>query len=502
MLATRVPVTPFDEREEAPLNWLMSLPMQPEFFAPPNLMIRLFGYYVPGITLVRGLLDFPLFCGAFYLGVLIRFGGTLPEDIKPVEMFVTGVIFGAIMSLSVMSVGIYRGNAYNRDQGFVLRLSLACVIGSGLLAQSLFLFPSLTVGRGVGALSILFAFVGVLLLREIVIRVADPSTHRRRVLVVGAGAEARKIAELLERRPGLGFVTVGYAPLSDCRPVIAPDKLLVSGGSLLDLAIANRVDEVVVAADDNRQALPMGELLDCRMHGFPIFDLFTFFERELALIKVDLLTPSLFTLSETGFRAGLTGLYGKRLFDLVVASILLVMAAPIMLVVGFASLIESRGKNPILYHQARVGLGGKTFRIHKFRSMRTNAEGDGKPRWACANDPRITRLGMFLRLTRLDEIPQLFNVIKGEMSLVGPRPERPEFVEQLSAAIPFYAERHRVKPGLTGWAQLNYPYGSGVEDAKCKLEFDLYYVKHASIMFDFVILVQTVEVVLFAKGAR
>jgi sugar transferase (PEP-CTERM system associated) len=289
--------------------------------------------------------------------------------------------------------------------------------------------------------------------------------------------------------------------LPDCERLVPESKLEQLRGSLLDLVIAREVDEIVVAADDRRRKLPVTDLIDCKMSGFEVLDLLTFFEKELALVKIDLLHPSWIFFS-TGFNMGLTGLYGKRLFDLAAGGLLLLLAAPVMLAVAAASLIESRGRHPVFYHQVRVGQNGKLFRLHKFRSMRPDAEADGVARWASEGDTRITRVGAFLRKTRLDELPQLFNVFRGEMSLVGPRPERPEFVEQLSAVIPYYSERHRVKPGVTGWAQMLYPYGSDEEDAKKKLEYDLYYVKHAGVMLDLVILLQTVEVVLFGKGAR
>jgi lipopolysaccharide/colanic/teichoic acid biosynthesis glycosyltransferase len=181
---------------------------------------------------------------------------------------------------------------------------------------------------------------------------------------------------------------------------------------------------------------------------------------------------------------------------------MLCLVSPVMLLVTLASLIESRGKDPVLYHQVRVGQNGIMFRLHKFRSMRVDAEADGVVRWASTSDARVTRLGAFLRKTRLDELPQIFNVLRGQMSLIGPRPERPEFVERLSRSIPFYPERHRVKPGVTGWAQVLYPYGASEEDAKQKLEYDLYYVKNVGPILDLVILLQTIEVVLFGKGAR
>lgn len=301
--------------------------------------------------------------------------------------------------------------------------------------------------------------------------------------------------------PGVGFAIVGFIPLPGSPRWVGEDRLVALDAPLLELAIAREVDEIVVAADDRRGKLPVHDLLDCKMSGFEVLDLLTFFEKELALVKIDLLHPS-WILFSPGFHMGMTGLYGKRLFDLAASVVILTLAAPIMALVALASLIESRGRDPILYTQVRVGENGKPFLLRKFRSMRADAEADGVARWASENDARITRLGAFLRKTRLDELPQVFNVLRGEMSLVGPRPERPEFVSLLAAKIPYYSERHRVEPGVTGWARLLYPYGSGEEDARRKLEYDLYYVKHAGIVLDLVILLQTVEVVLFGKGAR
>ena len=257
----------------------------------------------------------------------------------------------------------------------------------------------------------------------------------------------------------------------------------------MELAIEHAVDEVVVAADDRRGKLPVDELVDCKLSGFEVLDLLSFFEKELQVVKIDLLHPSWIFLSSNGFRMGVAVQIAKRLFDLTAALVMLVVASPLMVMVALASVIESRGRAPILYHQVRVGQHGNLFNVHKFRSMRVDAEADGVARRAVKNDTRITPLGSFIRKTRLDELPQLFNVFSGQMSLVGPRPERPEFVHRLTASIPYYAERHRVKPGVTGWAQLLYSYGSDEEDAKRKLEYDLYYVKHAGLILDLVILV-------------
>jgi sugar transferase (PEP-CTERM system associated) len=465
-------------------------------------MIRLFGHHVSGLNLLLGLAEFVVFFAALHLGVGVRFGWQLPHDIAPIDPWITGGVFALVMSLSVASMGLYQRRAQGGEAGFMVRLAIAFGIGTAVLALAFYLFPAILMGRGVLAWALLFAFIGTVALRMLFDWIAGAEAGKRRVLVLGAGVNAERIAELEARESNLGFCVVGYVPLPRSQRLVADDKLLSRDGSLLELAIANNVDEIVVAADDRRRKLPIGELLDCKLSGFAVLDLLSFFEKESAVIKIDLLHPSWIFFSRDGFEIGFTGLYGKRLLDLVLASVMLLVAAPVMLLVAIASMIESRGRDPVLYHQIRIGQGGLPFRLHKFRSMRVDAEADGRAQWAAKNDARITRLGGFLRRTRIDELPQLFNVLKGQMSLVGPRPERPEFVERLATGIPYYAERHRVKPGVTGWAQLMYPYGSDEEDAKRKLEFDLYYVKHAGVFLDLIILLQTVEVVLLGKGAR
>lgn len=465
-------------------------------------MIRLFGHHVSGLNLILGLLEFALFVAALQLGVGVRFGWELPHDIARADTWVTGLVFALVLSLSLASMGLYQRRVEDGDAGFVVRLAIAFAIGTAVLALLFYLFPAIVMGRGILALSLLFSFAGTVALRIAFDRIAGAESRKRRVLVLGAGVNAERIAELTARDRTLGFCVVGYVPLPRSQRLLADDELLTQRGSLLELAIAHNVDEIVVAADDRRRKLPVGELLDCKLSGFAVLDLLTFFEKEVAAVKIDLLHPSWIFFSRDGFEMGVTGLYGKRLLDLTLGSLMLLVAAPVMLLVALVSLLESRGRDPVFYHQIRIGQGGLPFRVHKFRSMRVDAEADGRARWAAKNDNRITPLGAFMRRTRLDELPQLFNVIKGQMSLVGPRPERPEFVERLASGIPYYAERHRVKPGLTGWAQLLYPYGSDEEDAKRKLEYDLYYVKHAGIFLDLVILLQTVEVILLGKGAR
>lgn len=465
-------------------------------------MIRLFGYYVSRSYAQLGAVEAAVFFGAFQLGVLVRFGWSVPMNLTLLDLLSTGAVFAVLMSIAMISMGLYQRGAHEREAGFVVRLALAFLFGIALLTLVFYAVPPTFMGRGVLGLSLIFSFIGITLVREIFSRLAAAESRKRRVLVLGAGVNAHSIEELVARDPNVGFIVVGYVPLPSAHDLVTPSKLIARDRPLLDLAITLEVDEIVVAADDRRRKLPVADLVDCKMSGFEVLDLLTFFEKELALVKIDLLHPSWIFLSTTGFRMGVTGIYGKRLFDGIVGLAMLVVAAPIMLVVAAASLTESRGRDPVFYHQVRIGRGGKPFRLHKFRSMRTDAEADGVARWAAQDDARITRLGALLRKTRLDELPQVFNVLKGQMSLVGPRPERPEFVDKLTATIPYYSERHRVKPGVTGWAQLLHAYGSDEEGAKRKLEYDLYYVKHAGIVLDLMILLQTVEIVLFGKGAR
>ena len=272
-------------------------------------------------------------------------------------------------------------------------------------------------------------------------------------------------------------------------------------GRLINYVADNHIDQIVLAADERRKGLPVQDLLDCKMSGIEVIDLPSFFERETGQIRLDILQPSWLFLSE-GFGVSTFRLVKKRLFDLTIVLLLLPLVMPIMLLSALAILLDSKGKGGILYRQIRVGKNGQLFEILKFRSMVVDAEKDGMARWASTNDKRVTRVGSFMRKYRLDELPQFFNILKGEMSFVGPRPERPEFVNELAENIPYYNERHRVKPGLTGWAQIRYPYGASIEDGKQKFQYDLYYVKNYSNFFDAFVLLQTADAVLFGKGAR
>jgi sugar transferase (PEP-CTERM system associated) len=253
--------------------------------------------------------------------------------------------------------------------------------------------------------------------------------------------------------------------------------------------------------DDRRLSFPMEQLLECRLEGVEIIDLVSFLERETGKVRLDVLNPSWMIFSE-GFRQGRIHSTLERAFDILASLILLIVASPIMLATAIAIKLTEGPRATVFYRQERVGQYGRPFELLKFRSMREDAEADGQAQWAQKNDSRVTRVGSFIRTTRIDELPQIINVLRGEMSFVGPRPERPQFVEQLNERIPYYRERHSIKPGITGWAQLCYPYGSSEQDAVEKLQYDLFYVKNHSLLFYLAILVQTVEVILWRKGAR
>jgi sugar transferase (PEP-CTERM system associated) len=329
---------------------------------------------------------------------------------------------------------------------------------------------------------------------------ATRSRVGRRVLVFGAGSAAQLVGSSL-RAVDPSSNIVGYFPgPNEGQATVPLAERLSTGLSLTRTARGLGADEIVVALTERRAgSMPLRELLDCKLAGIRVLDISTYFERTLGQIRIDFVNAGWLIFGD-GFSQGWLRSIVKRLFDLLCSSLLIVLASPLMLVAAIAIKLDSAG--PVFYRQQRVGAHNKVFQVTKFRSMRTDAEKDGKPRWAAAQDDRITRVGQLIRRLRIDELPQLFNVLAGSMSLVGPRPERPFFVEQLVVEIPYYAVRHSIKPGVTGWAQVRYQYGSTIEDSQEKLQYDLYYVKNHSLLLDVLILFQTVGVVLTGKGAR
>ena len=349
----------------------------------------------------------------------------------------------------------------------------------------------------IGALALIVA--AVLLWRLVFARLAQDTRFAERLIILGTGTTAQLLARRIATQLDFTYRLVGFIDEGASERRVRARDILGGVDDLDRLIAAGRVDRIVVGLSDRRGHLPIAALLRAKLAGVRVEDATTTYERLTGKILIDDLKPSWLIFSE-GFRVSRRTRATKRLLDLLLAVTGAIVAAPLMLLTAAIVKLDSRG--PALYSQERVGENGGVFTLYKFRSMRVDAENGGNPVWARDRDDRVTRVGRFIRTTRLDELPQLWNVIRGDMSFVGPRPERPYFVEQLAAAIPFYMERHAVRPGLTGWAQVKYRYGSSVEDAMEKLRYDLYYIKHMSIVFDLTIAVDTVKVMLFGKGAK
>jgi sugar transferase (PEP-CTERM system associated) len=406
--------------------------------------------------------------------------------------------FGFAVLLGMLAMGLYHPRQRLTIEGIVARQIIGLTIAAILLALADQLLALLI--PGIHWLSSSFLCLVLLVVVRLGFeRVVDQKAFRRRVLVLGAGESASNLLQLRRKSDQRGFKLVAFLPSKSDKYTLDDPRVEAYEGPLLDFVISKNVSEIVVAMDERRQALPILDLLNCRFAGVDVVSLVQFLERETGRVKVDIVTPD-WMIYSAGYTANAFRDFVLRAFDLIVLAATAVLALPLMMAIGvFVMLADGR---PILYRQVRVGLRGKEFTLYKFRSMIKDAEVEGGAQWAASGDVRITGIGSVLRKYRLDELPQLLNVLRGEMSLVGPRPERPAFVEQLAREIPYYNERHCVKPGITGWAQMSYPYGSSEEDAKAKLAFDLYYVKHRSLIFNISVLLQTAEVVLWSKGSR
>jgi sugar transferase (PEP-CTERM system associated) len=334
--------------------------------------------------------------------------------------------------------------------------------------------------------------------RFVVGGILGAGAFRRRVLVLGAGPRARRLRGLGERSES-GFAIVGYVDMNEGQPLV---EQAIQRGAIEDLTrfVSDLgASEVVLALEERRNALPLKDLLRIKTAGVHVNDFSSFMERETGRVDLDTLNPSWLIFSD-GFSSGrVLSSVAKRLFDILASGLLLVLTFP--LIALFALLVKLDSRGPAFFRQRRVGLYGQPFTLLKLRSMRVDAEAAGA-QWASEDDPRITRVGRLIRKIRIDELPQVWTVLKGQMSFVGPRPEVPAFVEDLDDKLPFYAERHMVKPGITGWAQINYPYGASIEDSRRKLEYDLYYAKNYTPFLDLLILLQTLRVVLWPEGAR
>ncbi len=426
-------------------------------------------------------------------------------DPSGLEHFVEGIALRSMLVAlcltgAMLTFGLYQACVRHSRLDLLLRIGFSFALGGVTLLVIYYLIPDAYIGRGVLALSLAIGAGGVVGVRYLVSRLSTAQALKQRVLVYGAGSNANLINTRLRRQSDRqSFKILGFVPVGHQSTVVDEALLIRTDETLCAIAVRLDVDEIVIAPDERRGAMPMEQMLNCVQLGVLVTDLSTFFEREAGMVQLNIVDPSWLVFSG-GFDYSTPRRLTKRFFDLVAAGALLAAAWPVMLLVALAVRLESKG--PVIYRQIRVGEHGRHFEMVKFRSMRADAESDGVARWATKDDDRSTRIGKFIRNTRLDELPQLFLVLGGDMSFVGPRPERPQFVEMLNSEIRYYDVRHSVKPGLTGWAQLRYPYGASVRDANEKLKFDLFYVKNHGLIFDLMIMLQTVEVVLFGRGAR
>ena len=403
--------------------------------------------------------------------------------------------------IALCAMGLYSRRQRSRLEGVLLRVAAALLAAGAGIALLSYLLPPLALARPVFLLTGPLSFLLLALDRFLFERVVDEDVFRRRVLVYGAGRRAISVTQLRRRSDTRGFRVVGFVATEGDELLVPGERLVEPPGTLLPYCRRHDVDEIVVAMDDRRTAFPIHDLLECRLAGVTVTELVDFLESETGKVRLDVLNPSWIIFSAGFSRTPLRQLTG-RLLDIVASAALLALAWPLMLLAMIAVKIEDGWRAPVFYSQVRVGLEGLHFEVLKFRSMRVDAEQVGAPMWATPGDPRMTRVGAVMRKLRIDELPQLLNVLLGDMRFVGPRPERPEFVRELEDRIPYYRERHTAKPGITGWAQLCYAYGASAEDAAEKLQYDLYHVKNHSLLFDLMILLQTVEVVLWGKGAR
>lgn len=462
-------------------------------------MFRLFKHYVPHAVVWLALLEFAaLFASANAAWALYaHIAGFDAGDFG--DRWLPLTTFAVANSLAMMATGMYGAEALRSMKFATARLLAAVSLGVIFLSVVGFLLPTATLWRVNSFYAMGLAIAALFLIRLALTQSAGADAFKRRILVLGAGARAARLRALAEA-PGSGIDVVGFVAMTGNERTIAEAVPREAIANLSDHVVALRAGEVVLAMEERRNALPLADLLRVKTTGVHVNDIASFIERETGRVDLATTNPSVLIFSD-GFSAGQRiSKVGKRLFDIVASLIVLVIGLPLALITALAVKLDSKG--PVLYRQPRVGLFGEPYNILKIRSMRTDAEAAGKAVWAAENDPRITRVGHIIRKLRIDELPQLWCVLKGEMSFVGPRPERPSFVDELERQLPYYAERHMVKPGLTGWAQINYPYGASVEDARVKLEYDLYYAKNYSPFLDLLILLQTVRVVLWPEGAR
>ena len=461
-------------------------------------MIRLFKHYIPYPVLLLGLLDMAILLASAEAGWILRSHQIGDNPGIWLDRILPLATFGISLQTAMVAVGVYGAQALSSFRFAIARLLVAVSLGIIFLAIVAFILPGATLWRSISLYAMILSLLGLFTIRIMLGKVLGGNAFKRRLLILGAGQKALRITKLADE-PGAGFIVVGHVDMNDCELAIPTAISRAHINNLSEHVTRLNASEVIVALEERRNALPLADLVRLRTTGVHVNEDSTFIERETGTVDLRSVNPSWLIYSD-GFSSGRRlSSWAKRLFDIVASVILLIIALPLIVLGAVAVKLDSKG--PALYKQKRVGLFGGEFEIVKLRSMRTDAEVGGAV-WAQENDPRITKVGRFIRNTRIDELPQIWSVLKGDMSFVGPRPERPEFVADLEEQLVYYAERHMVKPGITGWAQINYPYGASLQDSRAKLEYDLYYAKNYTPFLDILILLQTIRVVLWPEGVR
>jgi sugar transferase (PEP-CTERM system associated) len=419
-----------------------------------------------------------------------------PEDVIA-DMWKIALVTG-LCQICFYYNDLYDLTVVHSSRELLIRLLQAAGAASMIIALLYLLIPSIAIGNGIFVTSLALFLAAIVAWRLLFNHFASSGNLEERVLIVGSGTTARIMARQIQAQHDFGYKVVAFVTDQETHGALPPAPVGVAA-DIPRFIERQAVDRIVVCLSDRRGQLPVTELMQAKLSGIYVEDATSMYERLTGKILIDDLKPSWLIFSD-GFVVSRWTRVVKRCMDVVLSSVGVVLSSPLMLLTAIAVYLDSDG--PILYSQERVGEGGRIFTVHKFRSMRTDAERGGTPVWAREHDERVTRVGRFIRASRLDELPQLWTVLCGDMSFVGPRPERPYFVEHLAREIPFYQQRHAVKPGVTGWAQVKYHYGSSVEEAMEKLRYDLYYIKHLSVALDLSIVFDTVKVILFGKGAK
>ena len=442
--------------------------------------------------------DIVLLLFALYAGSVLRFGSFAQRH----EFFYLGgaKIYTFIFALLFSSylVEIYAFEKHSGKKEILLRAMSALAVSFLLLSAIYYMIPDLLIGTGWLILSLIVFSVAQFFWHVSYRWCLNIPALAKRVLVLGTGPLANKIGGLI-LSTNHNHLLSGYYHCSNEPTHVPPHYILNNENGLIKTVKEEKTKKIVISLSERRGVFPLQDLLACKLSGIEVVDAPSFYEEITGKLLIEDITPSCLIFSD-GFRKTYFKRIFKQIFDIFFAVIGLLIIMPLLPFIALLIKISSRG--PVFFQQVRTGEGGKEFILYKFRTMHQNAESRTGAVWAQKNDPRITRVGKFLRKSRIDEIPQLFNVLKGEMSFIGPRPERPEFIKKLETIIPYYSERHSVKPGITGWAQIKYPYGASVEDAIEKLRYDLFYVKHSSLFLDLLIFLETIKVVLFGRGGR